>query len=142
MPGEHLPPLDAREKIGRRIYNDRDFRRLQKGQPVPRLFKEKDGVSELSVDRLSHDSIRAVAEVASKGSASRGGIFWGWAALSVSEAQNSGRIVLETPFLDNPYHADIVIPLRGGDDDRDIQFAHANQLAANAVLVVSPSLST
>ena len=56
--------------------------------------------------------------------------FYGWATLEVREAASNGRSVKATPDKDNTYHADIFLNLPHGNERRDVQKQHANELAA------------
>ena len=55
---------------------------------------------------------------------------YGWATIEVREAATNGRSARATPDSDNIYHADIFLNLPRGDERRDIQKQHANELAA------------
>ena len=71
-----------------------------------------------------------LAELSKKTGQSRTKEFYGWATLEVREAASNGRSVKATPDKDNTYHADIFLNLPHGDERRDVQKQHANELAA------------
>ena len=66
--------------------------------------------------------------IADKNAASRGATFYGWAVVSAQKAAAGGRRVKASPKLDNPYHADIVLPDLARED-REEQIRHAQELA-------------
>jgi hypothetical protein len=133
-----LPPIKSDERLGRRVFSSKDLRRLRASKPVPDIFKPKLGVSDISMDRLDHCSLEDLANIVIATSGQRASNFGGWAALTVSDAVRNNRQVRESAQLDNPYHADIVIPLLGPDEDQEIRNAHAVELAAHASLIEIP----
>ena len=58
--------------------------------------------------------------------------FYGWAVLSVDNAERMGRTVRVTPLDDNPYYADIDLHLSEGAEQRDDRIEHAQDLADRA----------
>ena len=60
--------------------------------------------------------------------AARGKTFYGWAVIDAETAASNGRQVTASPQLDNPYHADIVLP-DAAVEDREEQKRHAQELA-------------
>lgn len=66
--------------------------------------------------------------IAETRAADRGKDFHGWAVITVENAATSGRRVEATPQLDNPYHADIILP-DAVIEDREEQKRHAQELA-------------
>lgn len=64
--------------------------------------------------------------------------FYGWGVVTKRDAESNGRTVHATPTEENPYHADIRIPHRGGAEEqapfeRNLLRIHAEQLAKAAV---------
>lgn len=61
--------------------------------------------------------------------------FFGWAEVTVSDAERDGRTVRATPTEENPYHADIHLNLeadRGDERWKAEQEVHAIRLAERA----------
>ncbi len=69
----------------------------------------------------------------------RGSPFQGWAVVTVQPVRDLGHQVLESPRLDNPYHADIRFPAMTGDDVRDQVKQRAYALARLAKFRPAPS---
>lgn len=57
--------------------------------------------------------------------------FYGWSVVSQAVATDNGRQVNPTPSTDNPYHADIILPVAVRSND-ELYLDHLNDLAANA----------
>jgi len=58
--------------------------------------------------------------------------FEGWAVIQADAVRALGCDVLATPHLENPYHADIVLPVSVQRDDGDRR-AYAQKLAVAAI---------
>jgi hypothetical protein len=132
--------IDAVEEIGRGIFDLKKARQACAGKIHPRVFREKDGFRELSVDRLSfggHSEVSAAHDNEREGQS-----FYGWAALSANDACRNGRTIRAAPIvLTNPYHAEIVLPESSEIDFVDEQDQHALSLAMLARWLPRPAIS-
>src|SRR5882672_7876007 len=116
-----LPPLTKEEEVGRAVWDSKKARNAASGNIHPRIFREKDGVKDLSVDRVGHGALIDQAKL--HDTERSGQTFQGWAVLSVQAASNMGRSVIPDPIEpDNPYHALIVLP-----DAEKLEFIEAQQ---------------
>ena len=94
----------------------------------------------MSVDRLSiappDEAVTLAVEIGEE----RGRSFHGWAVVKVDAASRNGRSVVASPKPErnNPYHADIVLPLEA-TGNRLKQKEHAQQLADQAVWRAKPA---
>lgn len=125
------------ERLGRGIFDSRKAKKAASGTVVPGIFRERDGVREISVDRLSFGNHQALADLHSSERSGQG--FHGWAELLKSEAATEGRTVVASPIIPaNMFHAEIVLPgdLKGDFDDD--QNAHALALAMKATWLAKP----
>ena len=129
---ESLPPEEVRdeEDLGRGIFSSRHAKRSQRSGVPFNIFLERQGVGEISVDRLSHAPESEAVLIAEKVGRSRSQRFFGWAIVSAIQARLNDRKVVSSPLpdFDNPYHADILLP-RDAVEDRDEQTRHAKLLA-------------
>lgn len=119
------------ENLGRGAFSSGHAKRAQRGQVPARIFLEREGAIEISVDRLDHAPPAEAAAVADGNVAARNQTFYGWAVVSAQKAAANGRRVKASPKLDNPYHADIVLPTSTAED-REEQIGHAQELADNS----------
>lgn len=106
---------------------------MQRTNKVPySYFMPKEGDVRLSVDRLAIAPIGNISEIAAATILrTSGNQFRGWAVVRAEAAAASERRVAASPILDNPYHADIILP----DDtanNRATQKNHAAELASVA----------
>ena len=69
--------------------------------------------------------------IANENAAVRNTTFPGWAVVSAHKAAVNERRVSASPTLDNPYHADIILP-NLAEEDQDEQIRHAQELADNS----------
>lgn len=67
-------------------------------------------------------------EIADRMATARYRTFYGWAVVTARNASTNGRQVIASPLLDNPYHADIILP-DAAVEDREEQKCHAQELA-------------
>ena len=127
-----LPDLQESETLGRSVYSSRNANRARNGKVVPHVFLERVEADSISVDRMDHAGPDILAVLSKKTGQGRTPPqnFYGWATVEVSQAASNGRSVRATPREDNIYHADIFLNLPHGDERRDIQRQHANELAA------------
>ncbi len=98
---------------------------------VPVSLFELTGTRELSVDRLRDDHMVEVSAIAIEHDKRRNRNFYGWATVPQDAASENGRRVEPTPQPDNPYHADIILPIAVSKDDYQRE-RHATELAACA----------
>lgn len=126
-----LPELRNEDPLGRRVFSERRARKAANDKIVPDIFIQKDADS-LSSDRLDHAPDVEMAMIADSTSNQPKGI-QGWATVTVANAGQSGRSVIATPRLDNPYHADIELNLPDSEERRKHESRqHAGKLAAVA----------
>ena len=135
-----LPDLRESETLGRSVFSNRNAKRARNGRVVPHVFLENVEADSISVDRLDHAEPSVLAALSTETGQSRTPPqdFYGWATVEVDQAASNGRSVRATPHEDNIYHADIFLNLPHGDDRRDIQKQHANELAALSKWLEAP----
>ena len=119
------------ENLGRGIFSSRQAKRARRTKPPKHVFLEREGVTEISVDRLDRAPPSWVVVIADSNAAARGATFYGWAVVAARKAAANGRQVQASPKPDNPYHADIVLPALAAQD-QDERIRHAQELADNA----------
>lgn len=137
------PELKRQDLLGRDVLSRSDRKKIQRGLPVPELFMDSASPFDLSVNRLAPEpgqeppadrpdlvSDRVIAQISDHRAKRLGRNFYGWAVLSVEHAEQEGRMVLATPQKDNPWHADIRLPVEAKENIR-IRRRHATRLAAN-----------
>ena len=120
------------EDLGRDVFSSSQARRAGRGRVQFNVFLEREGEPRLSVDRLDQASPGEVAEIADRVAAARRRTFYGWAVVVAETAASDGRQVTASPQLDNPYHADIVLP-DPAVEDREEQKRHAQELADESI---------
>ena len=111
------------EELGRGISSRRNARRAERSKIPYHEFLPREGVTEISVDRLSVGSLKESTAIAD----ARNPQFFGWAVVIAEDAGRSGRKVAATPLEGNPRHADIILPASAAKD-RDEQRCHAQEL--------------
>ncbi|MCY3985693.1 MAG: hypothetical protein OXF23_01425 [Candidatus Dadabacteria bacterium] len=142
--GKETPGLIAKEdRLGReeRSQSDakRSFRRLKReGEaraPVSR-FKPPQNSNEISVNRMDLVSMATMVELGVRNASSSGKLFWGWYILTAGDIEEVGCSVKPSPSDDNPYHADIVIPVAlDAEERRDEVIEYARDLAYHATFL-------
>jgi hypothetical protein len=127
------------ETLGRAVFDSQKARRAARDGAIhPKIFREKDGIRELSVDRLSFGNH---LQIANSHDEQRQQKCLGWATVSAHIATRSGRSVFSDPIKPaNPHHAVILLPDLG-EDPRDVQQEHAVELATAAQWIERPSAS-
>ena len=120
------------ENLGRDVFSNSQAKRAGRGRIPINVFLEREGEPELSVDRLDLASPGEAAGIADGVAAARGRTFYGWAVIDAHTAASNGRQAIASPQLDNPYHADIVLP-NAAVEDREEQKRHAQELADASV---------
>lgn len=103
------------------------------------IFLEREEAASISVDRMDPAPLDELADWSRQQGRSRvpSREFHGWAALTVEDAEKSGRTVAATPTLGNRWHADIFLNITG-DEKRRQQKQHAVELAAHSRWVEAP----
>ena len=99
------------------------------------VFMPPRDVNEISVNRMGFASDADMADIGIRNAAAdRGKLFWGWYMLSAGDIGAAGCSVESSPSDDNPYHADIVVPVAlNAEDRRDALTEYAKDLADRAV---------
>ncbi|MGU3543666.1 hypothetical protein [Methylobacterium sp. A52T] len=123
------PEIDTDELLGRAIFDSKKAKSAAKGTIPPKVFRERDGVRELSVDRLSIGDVGALIKTHDEERV--GQSLQGWAVVTRSAACEMNRTVVGVVTPTNPWHAEIVLNF-AGDADPDEQTQHAVNLANNA----------
>lgn len=136
--GKGIPDSIAKgDRLGReeRSQSDakRSFRRLKKeGEarvPVSK-FKPPKNSNEISVNRMDLVPVAEMAELGMRNASSSGKLFWGWYILTAEDIEGVGCSVKPSSSDDNPYHADIVIPVAlDAEERRDDVIEYATGLA-------------
>lgn len=125
--------LAQSERLGRGISSSKHFDRFKKhGICSIKIFIHRNR-RKLSVDRLNDDNLSSVCEIAKKREVDRGRTFYGWASVTEDVASSNGRTIADSPQVNNPFHADIVLPACVLTDKKAME-EHATELAANAQL--------
>ncbi len=127
------------ERLGREESSEtnarKSFRRLNVGNawaPVSK-FKPPKNSNEISVNRMDLARINTLAELGKRNAASLGNLFWGWYILTKDAVEEVGCSVMQSPLDENPYHADIIIPVSlDAEERRDDVIAYARDLAYHA----------
>lgn len=125
---EALEGIGETEELGRGVSSSRVARRLRNSRPRHYDFLPREGVVEISVDRLSVAGLKLASALAADRDRARNRTFYGWLVVVASEAACEGRRVVASPLIDNPYHADIILPTNAAAD-REEQIQHAQDLA-------------
>jgi hypothetical protein len=124
--------VDGSEEVGRGIFDSKKAKHARAGNISPRVFRERDGIKELSVDRLSFGAHSELSEIHDK--ERPGQSFQRWAKLSVQDATKNGREIFARPIVPtNPYHAEIVLPESPELEFGEEQDQHALNLAMLSV---------
>ena len=124
------PQIESDERLGRRLSSRKHRNLVRRGNAPVSLFMRED-TRILSVDRLRDDWLTDATNVAVRYDEGRGRTFYGWATVSEERANQSDRVVEPSPQEDNPYHADLVLPMIVMFNRRTYE-KHAVELAAHA----------
>ena len=74
-----------------------------------------------------------MAELGTRNAESNGKSFWGWYIITAGDVERVGCNVSASPSEDNPYHADIIIPVPlDTEERRDTVIEYARDLAYHA----------
>lgn len=128
-----LKDVELTDVLGRGVFDSTKAKRAAKvnGLIAHRIFLENSERDTLSVDRLDFASDDFMTEIQDRVSAPLRK-FYGWAQLTVEDASRQQREVHATPNCFNRYHADIILNLLEGEERKDAQKSHANDLAAHS----------
>ena len=133
-PADGLGPVAEWEELGRGIFSRSHRRKAVNTGAVPyQAFLERAGERTISVDRLSHATLEEAAANARRVAEQRIPVrnFYGWAVVSMEDVQKLGLDVAASPYPDNPYHADLVLPSSAAQN-REEQEQYALDLALMA----------
>ena len=125
------------EKLGREERSQsnarKSFRRLKeegKARVPVSKFKPPQNSNEISVNRMDLAHVNTMAELGKRNADSIGKLFWGWYILTKNEVEEVGCSVRQSPSDENPYHADIIIPVAlDAEERRDNVITYARDLA-------------
>ena len=126
------PEIRSTDIVGRQVRSSGQAKRLDGGQRVPQVFREKRLSPSLSVDRLDQTSDTEMTEIGDQIARGLGRSFYGWATLPAEQAERLGRTLRLEPILDNPYHASIDLNIPNNKDHWEEQQAHATDMASYA----------
>jgi hypothetical protein len=125
---EALESIGETEELGRGISSSKAARRLRNSRARHYDFLPREGVVEISVDRLSVAGLKKATAIADTRDHVHGRTFYGWVVVVAREVAHEGRCVVASPLEGNPYHADIILPKHAAED-RAEQEHHAQELA-------------
>ena len=126
-----LPPLAQSESLGRGVFSSRRATKAAAGKPIQHdVFLAGESIS---VDRLDHTTREIMTQIAEQTAQGRSKPFYGWAVVTVEAASRNRRSVRPDGVANNPYHTEIDLNLKRGDDLKDQQKQHAQELALSAV---------
>ncbi len=127
-------PVGDGEDLGRRVFSLSIARQAARNRVPRRVFEERPGTKELSVDRLTvagDIGIAVIVADALAAAASRPqppNTFSGWAVVDAGKVRYAGCGVIDSPTSTSPYHADIVLP-DAAMESADAQRQYATTLA-------------
>ena len=116
------------EDLGRGVFSSKHADRARRSRTPHRVFLTEPGQPNISVDRLSTAPLPDTVAIGDNVAAARSATFYGWAAVTFERASANGRRVVPAPLIDNPFHANIVLPVPAAED-REEQKRHAQELA-------------
>lgn len=121
------------EDLGRSVAKTLWADKASRGVISRDVFVDTRPTNVLSVDRMDHAPRGEMAQIARGREARREGNrrFRGWALVRSDSAGRSGRTVTPTPQPDNPYHADIRLPVPADawEEVKQEKRAHGQELA-------------
>ncbi len=129
--------IDVLENLGRGVFDSKKAKHASAGKIAPRIFRERDGICELSVDRLSIGDHTRLVEIHDQERLPQ--LFQGWAQVSLENAEKLSRKAVASPLPSNPWHAEIILPDVDATEFADMQDQHALNLAMAAVWIGRPS---
>ena len=98
------------EDLGRRVFSETAAKRARNGRVRFHIFREKEGVRTISVDRLTIATSKQLTPIVKQASEGRTGRFQGWAFVLAGCARQMKLDVVASPRDENPFHADIELP--------------------------------
>ena len=119
--------IAPQEELGRGVFSSQEKKRAERSRISLQVFLEKEGETDISVDRLDYPTPQEAAAIGERAAVARDRTFYGWAVVTAENAGTHQRQVRATPLQDNPYHADIVLP-DIASEDREEQKRHAQEL--------------
>ena len=130
-PANNLGAVGEWEELGRVVFSRSHRRKAANTGAIPyQVFLERAGERTISVDRISRATPEEAAanarRIAEQREPARN--FYGWAVVSVESVRAAGLDVAASPYPDNPYHADIVLP-GSSTENREEQEQYALDLA-------------
>ena len=132
--------IDSGESVGRGVFDTKKAKHARAGKIQPRIFRERNGIGELSVDRLSYGNHTQIGALHDRERSPQR--LFGWAQLSTEDARKNGRSVVARPIIpNNPYHAEIVLPQVDPSEMTEEQDQHALNLAMLSTWLPRPSKS-
>jgi len=121
------------EILGRSVAKTLWADKARRGVISRDVFVDTRPTNVLSVDRMDHAPRGEMAKIAGRREARREGNrrFRGWALIRSDSTGRSGRTVTPTPQSDNPYHADIRLPVSADvrEEVKQEKRAHGQELA-------------
>ena len=132
-----IPSLEKSELIGRGVYSGRLAKKARRNEQIHNAFLERLDVDKISVDRIDRAPLTVFVELGNEIARNRSNgnrKFYGWAVLTVRDAETNNRMVESSPLASNPYHADICL-LNLPDEPKSrriVQIQHAVDLAVRA----------
>ena len=124
--GSDIPiTINAEDRLGREERSAsgakhalRNQKKKRHGGPRVYKFLPPKKSNEISVNRLGLASDSKMAEIGIRNAIALEKTFWGWYVLSVNDVHEVGCSVKLSPNRDNPYHADLIVPVALDADDR------------------------
>jgi len=99
-----MSQISDREECGRGIWDSSKAK-----DPInAKVFRDRFGELEVSIDRLDTADLVALADLHDK--ARGGGRFKGWGVLTAAQIRSASCEIVEAPLPENPWHANIVFP--------------------------------
>ena len=139
--GSDVPnSIYVEDKLGREEYSEKDAKHAFRNQntnsrkgPRVRKFLPPNNSNQISVNRLGLAPKSKMAEIGIRNATALEKSFWGWYVLSVIDVNEAGCSVKPSSYNDNPYHADITVPVAlDAEDRRDELLEFARDLAYRA----------
>ena len=94
--------------------------------------------NEISVNRMDLAPESTMAEIGTRNASQSMKKFWGWYILTAGDVEEVGCGIKPSPSSENPYHADIVVPVAlDAEDRRDAVIEYARDLAYCATFLPS-----
>ena len=118
--------------FGRRVFSRRAAKRCKKGRCYPTVFLIEENKNKISVDKFNVISEKSMTNIGDESGINRKQSFYGWATLQESDILKDERKIELTPKIDNPCHAEIIIPLVDEKKEKVQRTLHASHLASFA----------